>query len=166
MGVDWQRISERTWQVIESAVPRRFDRDSCCFLWAAVLAEGMKPHGGKMVAGGASLPGQVTMTWGVVHNPAARTFYLTADDSVDENGEYCGHCWVELPDWDPVVVDAMSKYSGARQIAETGVVYHPKPSLLRSIKRHFKAEIAAVRKAVKKDAEYQKMCAELAAQTR
>lgn len=172
MSYDFKPLTERTWTLIEATFPGRFNRDTCCFLWAAALAEAMKPHGVEMVAGGALLLGQRIETWGIMVNPATRSFYVTCDSEVDEDDRsYNGHCWVARKtgqfDWDRnapevVIYDAMGAYTGKPVVQEPMVIYHPKPALLRSIKRAYKDEIAAIRKAVRKDTEYLRLAAELA----
>ena len=171
---EWKPLTERTWHLIEGTLPGRFGPDTCCFLWAAALAEGLKPYGGEMAAGGAALPGQRIETWGIMSNPATNSYYVTCDKEVDiSDAGYLGHCWVEKKtgEWDwrmdqpeSIVYDAMAGYAGPCVVRDPLIVYHRKASLLTSIKRHFKREIAAVRKAARKDKEYQRLCAELAAQ--
>lgn len=174
VSYDWKPLRDRTWHLIEEALPGRFDPATSCLLWAAVLTVGLKPHGGQMTAGGASLPGQRIETWGIMVNPAAKSYYVTCDSEVDATDRgYTGHCWVSVRtgEWDwrlnqpeVVVYDAMTGYTGRGVVQDPLIVYHRKASLLASIKRHFKAEIAAVRKAARKDTEYQRLCADLMAQ--
>lgn len=163
--INWKPLNDRTWKLITAVHGERFHRDASCFLWAAAVAEALKPHGGLMRAGGAMLPGQVIATWGIMINPAQKSFYLTCDAEVDPvDGSYNGHCWVAIPGgWDPLVVDVMSGYRGPAQVGDASVIYEPKPSLLASIKRYYKAEIDAVRKAVRKDTKYVALIGKLVA---
>jgi hypothetical protein len=168
--IDWSPVQERTWSLIERTHPGRFDADSCCFLWAAALAEGLRPHGGRMVAGGALLPGQGLDTWGIIVNPRDQTYFVTCDGAVDAEGTYTGHCWVEVKsgEWDwmrnaaeVTIYDAMTGYRGQPLGREPLLVYQPKPKLLASIRRHYRDEIAAVRRAARKDARFGRLCARL-----
>jgi hypothetical protein len=86
-------------------------------------------------------------------NPSGRTFYVTADRFVDDQGAYCGHCWTELKNrWgEPVVIDLMGDYYGAARNEERMAFYHPVSSLTRSVKQFHGQDIKAIARAARAD---------------
>jgi hypothetical protein len=105
------------------------------------------------------------MGWGLLLNERDGTMTVTADAAVDADGTFCGHCWVEVPDWEPIVVDAMTGYIGprVRRVEGKRVAYAPRSELASAVRKHHDADIKLVRDAVRANAGYRRLVtAELA----
>jgi hypothetical protein len=147
-------LSDALWETL-ATIPHHhngqpFARDAACFLFAAAAKAALPQY--RFVAGGAMTPGSIAYGWGVIHNPAAGQFIVCADREVDEDGEYCGHCWVTRYNpgsLDLVVVDVMEPYGGA-SFVEGEICYASIGSLARSISREYRAEINEAKRRVRK----------------
>lgn len=158
-----ETLPDRTWALVERAVaPKRFHPSASCYLYAVAAQAALRGTGARFAAGGAFLSTSTMTGWGLIINPAGRNYYLTADKFVDaeDDGAYCGHCWVELGRYDPLVVDLMDGYVGRGKDFEKPVIYHPIPSLARSIRAYHDEAIHSVMTAVRRDTEF---CAEVRA---
>lgn len=157
-------LRPRTWALVEAALPdRRFAEHAGCFLYAIAAQAALQGTGARFTAGGAFLRSSQMTGWGVYLNPAIGGYLLGADREVDEEGGYCGHCWVETGSTvEPTVLDVMDGYVGPRLDPAMPVVYHPVGALARSIRRHYAEEIAAVQRAARRDPAYRALVAAIA----
>jgi hypothetical protein len=146
-------LHDRAWDLIEAAAPTKFERSTACFLYATAAHTALRGTGAKLCAGGAFLPSSGITGWGCSVDPTTMQFWITADQEVDEDGSYCGHCWVELGIYDAVVIDIMEGYVGPRQVCDRTkpVVYHHLPKLITAIRRHHGPIMKAVAQTVAKD---------------
>ena len=158
MGIS---IIDLTWSLIDAATGRRFSSAACCFLFAAAAHEALRGRSPSFVAGGAHTSGSSVMGWGLLLNERDGTMTVTADAAVDADGTFCGHCWVEVPDWEPTVVDAMTGYIGprVRRVEGKQVAYAPRSGLASAVRKHHDADIKLVRDAVRANAEYRQLVA-------
>lgn len=149
-------LAELTWSLVDRATDGRFTAAEARFLYATAAPEALHGRGARFTAGGAYTSGSSVLGWGLLINEREGTMTLTADQSVDAEGTFCGHCWVEVPDWAPVVVDAMTGYVGPRVAVDAGsrVAYVPRRSLANSVRKHHAEAMEAVRKAVRADKSY------------
>ena len=101
------------------------------------------------------------MGWGLLLNEREGTMTVTADGAVDADGTFCGHCWVEVPDWEPIVVDVMTGYIGprVRRVEGKQVAYAPRSGLSLAVRKHHEADIKLVRDAVRANAGYRQLVA-------
>ncbi len=152
-------LSESTWSLIDAATGRRFAAGTGCFLFAAAAQEALRGRSPAFMAGGAHPPGTSVMGWGLLINSRDGAMTVTADEAVDVDGTFCGHCWVEVPDWEPIVVDAMTGYIGPRvsRVAGEQVAYAPRAGLATAIRRHHDEDMKLVRRAVRANAGYRRL---------
>jgi len=136
-------------KIVSRVVPTVHPGTACLF-YAAVAQAALREWGWRFSAGGAFLPSSQIYGWGLAVDPAAGRYAVMADKEVDESGEYCGHCWSELPGPPGYVCDLMEGYVGPRR-NEGPVIYHHVPSLARSIRRHHAERLKAVADEVRKN---------------
>ncbi len=151
-----QPLADLTWSLIDRATHGRFTAAEACYLYATAALAALQGRGARFTAGGAYTTGSSVMGWGLLINERDGTMTLTADQGVDADGTFCGHCWVEVPDWSPLVVDAMTGYVGPRVAGDAGcrVAYVPRRSLANSVRKHHQGAMEEVRKAVRADPRY------------
>jgi hypothetical protein len=152
-----EAVPERTWALIESALaPRRFHSDSSCYLYAVAAHAALRGTGARFCAGGAFLWTSLITGWGLAVDPAGRQYFLTCDATVDEedDGSYCGHCWVELGTFEPTVIDLMTGYVGPAKDVSKPVIYHHRPTLAQSIRRYHVDALRDAAKAARADTSF------------
>jgi hypothetical protein len=156
-----EEIPHRTAHFIRATLGTGIHLPSACYLYAAAALGALKGTGAKFQAGGAMLGSSVAVGWGISVDPANKRFSVHADHEVDDEGTYCGHCWIELAERDPYtfhpfVFDAMEGYRGPRHDSDTYVVYHAIPSLRSSVRNFHRDRIRTVMNAAAKDEDFQR----------
>lgn len=159
-------LDDLAWALAQKTLGVGGRRETSCYLFAAAAHGALRGTGAKFRAGGAFLTSSQVQGWGVSINPAQRQYVLTADTEVAEDGGYCGHCWVELDGFEPLVVDIMDGYAGPTKLPDVPVIYHAVPSLARSIRQRHGDAIRRIASAAGRDIQFGDRLRELIAATK
>lgn len=147
-------IADQTWTIITKAVEKPPVRASACFLFAAAAHAALRGTGASFEAGGAFLASSGITGWGLSVSPREGTAYYHGSEEVDdEDGSYCGHCWVRFPSrhW---VVDVMEEFAGHQWDTGIPICYHPVKTLTQSIRDYHAETMRRVQREVRQHPDY------------